>query len=159
MSDPDPKQLLAALAKAESLRDSSGPGAGRRQYQRFVIRGEAELYPMDGNRLDKTPVPVVLRDVGRGGVGFVVQNPLPSHSNWRICFVDHGHVINHQAIVVRYAQEMSQGVFLTGAQFCAETGLLCLLGVDPAAIAVSNDVVQETSVDRPAVFLPPSEVA
>ena len=69
MSTMRPRSLLDELDKLESLREPEK--AGQRQFRRFVVRGEAELHPMNRNRLDPTPLTIQLRDISRGGVGFL----------------------------------------------------------------------------------------
>lgn len=157
MASNDPRQLVAALAKAEALRDTSQHKSGNRHYHRFVVRGDAELHPMDSDRLDRAPITAMLRDIGRGGVGFVVQQPLPPNSTWRMSFLNHGHVIGQQAIIIRHCRPFLDRVYLVGAQFCIETGLLCLLGVEPGAIAAGDQAGREH--DGPVAFLAPGEVA
>ncbi|MBI1335434.1 MAG: hypothetical protein GC164_00555 [Phycisphaera sp.] len=153
----DPKQLLDALTKAESLRDPKKV-EGKRQYRRFVVRGEAELSPMDHNRLDQLPRAVMIRDVGRAGLGFISPEPIERNSTWRVHFISHGSVIGQQAIIVRHCSKIEEGVYLIGSQFCAETGLLCLLGVPHSEIAMGDESAVPTE-DASAAFLAPGEVA
>lgn len=149
-----PRALLAELNRLEQLRDPNKI-RGQRQYQRFVVRGDAKLTPMDPHGGDES-LPVQLRDVGRGGVGFVCQEPLEPLSTWRLSFLQRGYVIGQQGLIVRYCQPVAGGVFLVGAQFCIETGLLSLLGVDPATIHEGD---RPTAVADSATYLAPGEVA
>lgn len=132
MSPGQPQQLLVALRKAERLRNLTNR-TGSRIYTRFDVRGEAELHPMDARRLDRQPLQIVLRDVSRGGVGFVADEPLDINSTWRICFLNRGHVVAQQAMIVRHCRSIADGAYLIGAMFCIETGVLSMLGVDPVA--------------------------
>lgn len=147
-----PKALLAALSKLENLRDPSAP-EGKRQFQRFVVRGDAELVSVDHTNTKPVVVPVQIRDIGLGGIGFVSQIPLDVGSVWRVNFLQHGHVIGTQPILVRHSRPVRDALYLIGGQFVVETGLLCLLGVDPSAIRGG------ARADDNSNFVPPSEVA
>lgn len=159
MSGRRPENLLAELSRLETLRDSAACEVDSRQFRRFVVRGDAELHPMSRARLDRAPLDITLRDIGRGGFGFVCQQAMPAGSNWRVCFLRHGYVVGEQAIMVRHCRPVSEGVYLIGAQFVIDTGLLTLLGIDPGAIH-DEDTVDTLHNDDDAVnFLPPGEVA
>lgn len=159
MSGRRPEKLLAELNRLESLRDPAQNGTHNRQFKRFVVRGDAELHPMSRARLDRAPLDITLRDIGRGGFGFVCQQPLPAGSNWRVCFLRHGYVIGEQAIIVRHCRPVSDSVYLIGAQFVVDTGLLTLLGIDPGAIQDEDSVDNAFEADEPLSYLSPSEVA
>ena len=133
MIQPDPNALLETLNELEQRRQSNVHSTMRR-FRRFVVRGDGVLYTVEQNSIEDAPVLIQLRDVGRGGVGFLCQAPLEVNSTWRICFVNQGHMIGHMPIVIRHSQEVEAGVYLIGAQFSIETGLLKLLGVDPLLI-------------------------
>ena len=155
MSDgTNPHALLAALAELEAIRNPKR-AAGRRQSQRFVVRGDAQLYPLDETRLDKQPVSIQLRDVGRGGIGFVSPMPIEANSTWRICFLLRSYVIGQQPTIVRHCQTVHGSTCLVGGCFCADTGLMVLLGVDPATL---HDGDRPTGAAEPT-FLAPGEVA
>jgi hypothetical protein len=159
MADNGPQALLAELAKLEALRNESRAAtSGQRQYQRFVVRGDAELRSMDRTCLDAAPVAVLLRDLGRGGIGFVSPIELELSSTWQICFLHRDYVIGSQGVIVRHCRKVQDGVFLIGGQFCIETGLMSLLGIDPSAIR-DADIATELDEKPSNVFLPPSEVA
>ena len=152
-----PEALLAELDRLEALRDPARNGSHNRQFKRFVVRGEAELHPMSRARLDRTPIDIKIRDLGRGGCGFITQQPLQAGSNWRVCFLQHGYVVGEQAIVVRHCRPVSDGLHLVGAQFVMDTGLMTTLGIDPGSIH-DEDTVEDT-LGVPSAFLAPGEVA
>ena len=154
-----PQALLAELAKLEALRENNRTASGNRQFQRFVVRGDAELRSMDRTCLDAAPVPVLLRDIGRGGVGFVAPVELEVNSTWQICFLHRDYVVGTQGIIIRHCRKVQDGVFLIGSQSCLETGLIALLGVDPAAIRDADSATEGGDDEPSTVFLPPSEVA
>jgi len=149
-----PHSLLADLARLEGIRDPARD-TGQRQFQRFVVRGDAELHVMDRHG-DDQPIPIQIRDIGRGGMGFICQQPLDSNSTWRAAFLHRGYVFGQQALIVRHCRQVQAGVYLVGSQFCIESGLMCLLGVDPDAI---RDGDSPAGTITPPHFLSPGEVA
>lgn len=149
-----PHSLLADLVRLEGLRDPAR-SAGQRQYERFVVRGDAELHAMD-RQGDITPIAIQVRDLGRGGMGFVCQVQLDINSTWRVAFLHQGYAFGQQALIVRHCHEVQAGVYLIGSQFCIESGLMCLMGIDPAAIRESDG---PAGAAQPPRFLPPGEVA
>lgn len=152
MTQADPYRLLATLDRLETLRDPQHSGR-QRQFNRHIVRGDAELHPVDQSALDASPVPITLRDIGGGGLGFICDALLPAGSTWRVCFLMQGFVIGQQTLVVRHCRKIEDGVYLVGGQFCIEPGLMVALGVDPTTVR------GETSEDNDAAFLPPGEVA
>jgi hypothetical protein len=154
MSQYDPGKVLAALNHLEQARIASGVN-GQRQFTRFTIRGEAELQNLDPAHRDDPPLPIHLRDVGRAGLGFICQQSLPQGSIWRVSFSLRGHPIAYQTITIRHCSQVHGGVYLVGAQFCADSGLMVLLGVDPARLR-EDENPQQAEGD---CFIAPSEVA
>jgi hypothetical protein len=154
MDTPDPRSVLASLAAVEQ---SHAPAHefSKRRFRRLAVRGEAELQPVDRSRLDQKPLGIQLRDVGLGGLGFVAQDQLPTNSLWRCNFTSHGSVLATQTILVRHCRAMPGGLYLVGAQFCIDTGLLRQLGVEPTTI--SGGLFEHGDADPS--FLPPGEVA
>jgi hypothetical protein len=147
--------LLDELDRLESLRDSAK--AGQRQFHRFVVRGEAELHPMHRNWLDPTPINVQLRDISRGGLGFLSPQPLTPSSAWRACFLQAGYVIGEQAMIVRHCRAVNDALYLVGAQFVIDTGLLVQLGVSPGELEETELEAQDETQDD-GQFLPPGRV-
>src|SRR5580698_5769172 len=98
-----PEELLAELAKLEGLRNPQTEQR-LRAYRRFVLRGDAELHDMERGPTEQSPLPVLLRDLGRGGVGFISPRVLEINSTWRICFLHRGYVVGQQGIVVRHCR-------------------------------------------------------
>ncbi|QQE10766.1 hypothetical protein JD969_14835 [Planctomycetota bacterium] len=157
MSERSPEELLEELNRLEHVRIAHDENPCNRHFDRHIVRGEAELHPMNRSKLDPTPIEVQLRDVGRGGLGFISQDSLPLGSTWRICFTKRGFVVGQQAIIVKYSHQVSTGVYLIGSQFIIDTGLLTLLGVNPAAIDKEDSEIIEANED--VSFLPPADVA
>lgn len=154
MSTTRPHVLLGELDRLESLRD---PGRqGLRSFHRFVARGDAELHPMNRNRLDPTPIEIKLRDISRGGLGFICSHPLPAQSFWRVCFLQHGYVVGEQAVVIRHCRQVSEGVYLIGGQFVMDAGLMITLGVPRSAMEEDGAVISEETEGE--AFVSPGEV-
>lgn len=160
MAGRRPETLLAELNRLETLRNPGKAGDQQRQFNRFVVRGDAELHPMSRSRLDRSPIEIKIRDVGRGGLGFICHERVEPGSNWRVHFLQHGYVVGQQALIVRHCRPVSEGLYLVGSQFVADTGLLTTLGVDPGAILDGDSLEEQPGNDDTAIgFLPPSEVA
>lgn len=155
MSDQNARQLLEELLKLEGLRNPNA-GTGKRQFIRFVVRGDAEMSKMDRSRLASHPLPVQLRDLGRGGIGIVSQHEFEVDSTWRCDFIQHGYSVGQIAVIVRHCRQVRDGVNLVGLQFCMDHGLLALLGVD---IQQLHDCDGPNPLGDTAQFLPPAEVA
>jgi hypothetical protein len=155
MSTMRPRSLLDELDRLESLRDPAK--AGYRQFRRFVVRGEAELHPMNRNRLDPTPLTVQLRDLSRGGMGFLCDQPLEEYSAWRACFLQEGYVVGEQAMVVRHCRPVNDELYLIGGQFVIDTGLMVALGVSPGALE-DDQASQEDETRDDEDFLTPGEL-
>ncbi|MAX23659.1 MAG: hypothetical protein CMJ19_04060 [Phycisphaeraceae bacterium] len=145
MAKAEAQQLLDELNRLEDLRNPARC-EGKRQFQRFVVRADAELIRMDRSHTNESPIPIMLRDIGRGGIGFVCTDQLESDSLWQISFLQHGFVIGHMGLIVRHSRTISDDVYLIGGQFCSDSGLLYQLGVNPSMVA-------ETTADAPAELL------
>ncbi len=128
--------IAEELNALESLRRSgSKTGAhAARQFLRYITRGEAVIYPMSRRTPADAGAPIFLRDVGRGGVGFICQRDLPARGDWRIVFLRDGYAVAESAINLCHTQRVRDGVFLCGGRFVAGAGLLTTLGVAPHAL-------------------------
>ncbi len=129
----DSHPLLLALASLESSYGQE-PSNWRRCFQRFVVRGGALLQSLDRTKIYKNPIQIMLRDISLDGVGFVCQRPFEVNSKWRVSFLKQDSTIAQQAMVVSHCIPLTPTVYLTGGVFCADLGLLCVLGIDPRAI-------------------------
>jgi len=149
-----PDRLLDELDRLEDLRNPSHAAGAQRQFARFVVRGDAELHPMNRSKLDATPVEVKLRDIGRGGFGFIAEQPIEPGTSWRCCFLDRGFVVGEQACIVRHCRRVSDHLYLAGAQIVMPSGILVSLGVDPAQL---DDEVADIKCDDDS-FMPPTDL-
>lgn len=144
---PDPNQWLASLNELEAR---SNPDADRnhRLFKRYPIRAEAELTPMSRNGLSQDSIMVQIRDLGRGGVGFLSEQPLTIHSMWQMTFLTNGYSVASQGIMVRHNSPVQGGAHLIGAGFILGTGTLVAMGIDPGEIGVEDHRLDETSWDE-----------
>jgi len=155
MSTTRSHALLGELDRLEALRDSSRQGL--RNFGRYVIRGDAELHQMNRNRLDPTPIEIKIRDISRGGMGFICSQPLAEHSSWRACFLQHGYVVGMQALVIRHCREVGEGTYLVGGQFVIDSGLMVTLGVPRGALQ-DDEVMNPNDEPNNETFLSPREI-
>jgi len=151
------KAVLAELTRLEARRQQN-IDAKQRQFKRYVVRGEAELVPGEPADVDRKPVEVHLRDISRGGLGFVCDRKIPVNSNWHVVFFHQGLQVARQPVVIRHCQSVNNGLYLVGALFCIEAGLLSILGVDTKDLHGRMDIGRDEPTDA-GNFLAPSEVA
>lgn len=153
------RALLQELKRLENIRDHSVVQS-KRQFERYVVRAEAELHPMDRTQTQHTPIPILLRDLSRGGIGFVTSVPLDVHSNWDVAFIQHGFVIGRQGLTIRHCKRVQDDAFLVGGQFCADSGLLALLGVRPGSLRDAPVIHEDLDPsDDDANFLSPEDIS
>ena len=150
MPPNDPRALLAVLAQLENVRDPSKV-AGLRQFARYIVRGDAELHPLNDSDLDRSPVAIQLRDISWTGVGFICSQRLTPNTHFRLHLLSHGHSVGQQTMMVRHCREIRDNLYLVGGQFCIEAGILSLLGLNPGALSQGDGPT--------AQFVAPSEVA
>ncbi len=155
MPHADKQAILAELNRLER-RHRANAGSLRRKFPRFIVRGDAELQPMDRTRLDHRPIEIALRDVARSGMGFLCGQPLEIGSTWRCGFLNQGHVFGHQAVIIRHCEAVNHDLFLIGGQFIIDTGLLLALGVDASAL---TQIEPQPDARPSGSFLPPGAVA
>lgn len=148
--------ILKQLNRLEELRDPNSPAAKQRLFRRYVARGDAELRPMSHSQIEHKPVAVKVRDVSRGGIGFLVEQALPENSTWELVMLESGYATATQPIVIRHCQSVAEQLYLVGGQFIAGTALMLSLGVDPSCLRDDESRGASADIDS---FLPPSEVA
>ena len=154
----DPRSVLDQLDRLELMKRPTAPEGRRRQFRRYIARGEATLHPISRRSLDRQPIDVQIRDLGRGGVGFVCTQELWGNSAWRIDFLNRGYSIGQQEIVVRHCSKVDDNLYLIGGQFVCASGLLAEFGVPYHEIEDELDELDK-SLQNVEAFLPPSEVA
>lgn len=136
MSVAEPQDLLELLQRMEYWRQE--PAVERkRAFKRFSVRGDASLEPMDTEALSG-PLTVMLRDISRGGAGFVCEEYLEPGQIWRMRFKSQGFWVGSQPVLVRFCRLVQNGLYLVGTQFIIEPAILHALGVPTHELA--NDV-------------------
>ncbi|MEM7576677.1 MAG: hypothetical protein AAF328_04300 [Planctomycetota bacterium] len=128
--------VVRELQRLETLRDPLVEQAGRskREAVRYSVREEAILFPMSRRNLDDAGQTVFLRDIGRHGVGFLSGRSIQPGLDFRIVFHREGYAVGESAIGVRYCRAVRTDLFLIGATFVANAGLLTTLGVNPGEL-------------------------
>jgi hypothetical protein len=156
MSTMPRDSILKQLDRLEELRDPNSPAAKQRLFHRYVARGDAELRPMSRSQIDHKPVTVKVRDVSRGGIGFLAEQPLPENSTWELVMLENSYATASQPIVIRHCQPVADQLYLVGGQFIAATALMISLGIAPSRLRDDESRGASSDIDS---FLPPSEVA
>lgn len=133
MTQTRPALLLDELEKLESLRDDIS-GHHRRRDLRFVVRGNANLINLNPHRNQNIPTDAMLRDISRGGVGFLTDRSLDVGSVWRMQFIQQNYGIGETDVIIRFTREIEKHVHIVGCQICMQSGLLYLMGVSPPNI-------------------------
>ena len=149
--------LQAALRQLEARQVEPPPAAKQRRFARFPVRGEARLWPGEAG---KTPgmVPTVhVRDVSRGGVGVLTDQPTVPGQFWQVQLGTGKTAVATRPGFARYCLEVMPGAYLVGIAFGIEAGILLSLGV-PANDLAERDEVEDTHDVRgdfvdPATFL------
>jgi len=132
MPATEPKNLIDVLHRLDQWRQATEFECKRR-FTRYDVRGEARLESLDD--YDVTPPQrVKLRDIGRGGVGFLTDQDLEPFSTWRLRFEANGHPFASQPISVCFCRVVQDDLYLVGAQFIVEPYIMTLLGVPPAKL-------------------------
>ena len=154
-----PEDLLSELSRVEhhEREGSTAHTENRRQHLRHEVRGEAELQPVERNRLSSVSIEVQLRDLARGGVGFVCPNPLPVDSSWRINFFCRGYLVGSQSLIVKRCTRIDDGLYSIGTQFVIDAGIMAALGVELSEMEIGHQPDNTDGLE--AQFLPPADVA
>jgi hypothetical protein len=99
-----------------------------RSGERYEVRCEARIEPLDEHLQLETPDSVSVYDIARSGVMLHSNQPLQRGSAWRLRLLDGGCAIASLPVIVRYCRE-ENGVFRVGMQLVFEPAVLMHLGV------------------------------
>ena len=102
----------------------------RRIYPRYDVRCDAELVGITQQDANNEPILVQIRDIERAGIGFICPTKLTIGDLWRTHFIKEGYQFDQSIIRVCHCVEINDGIYFIGAQFCCESVLLLMLGVD-----------------------------
>lgn len=150
--------ILARLSRIEN-RVNADDAQARRSFRRHSVRGEARLHPVNRRVTEDAVEDIQLRDVGRGGIGFLCKHPLPLNALYRVDLLNQGYTLSSVEVLVRHVTPLGDGLYRIGATFVIQSSLLLELGVSKDAL--DDDIVVEGTCDafEGDDFLPPSEVA
>jgi len=132
------------------------PVERKRAFKRFSIRGEARIEPVHELSIEPTPAKVVLRDISRGGVGFLAEQCLEIGSVWRMAFFNHGRQVGTQVFVIRFCRLVQEGLFLVGGVFAIEPHIMIMLGVNEPDLG--SDIYDRGNSEDTDAFLPPDRL-
>lgn len=156
MTLTDPNALIGQLQSAEYWSQES-PVDTNRAYRRFDVRGDATIQRMEAGHLDQPTLSIQLRDISRGGIGFVCEQFIEPGTAWRVGFEYRGHVVGYQPIVVKFCRLVQHGLYLSGGQFTVEPAMMTLLEVDEQEL--QEDIRDRRNPLDTAEFVPPEKVA
>ncbi|MCK4872738.1 MAG: hypothetical protein KAS72_08450 [Phycisphaerales bacterium] len=144
MSVERAQHLLETLGHIEKWR-AKPASIRKRRFTRFGVRGSAILTSPAGceHEQSTTSVTIQLRDVGRGGTGFLSDRPLRVDSPWRLTLLDEELVTHSIPFFVRYCQHVEEGAYLVGGEFGIEACVLLALGVSGRNIT-AHDVPEDS---------------
>jgi hypothetical protein len=155
MSVAEPRDLIDVLSRMEYWRQEP-PVERKRAFNRFSIRGEARIEPVHELAVEPSPQKVVLRDISRGGVGFLSEQFLEVGSVWRMAFATRGRQIGTQVFVVRFCRLVQDGLFLVGGVFAVEPHVMIMLGVNETELG--SDIYDRANAEDTAAFVPPDQL-
>lgn len=154
MSMAEPRDLMDVLARLEQASpDHDDPG--KRRFKRYSVRHDAKLEAMSEDSYEE-PLTVLLRDISRGGAGFLVDRFLEPSTFWRLRFMAHGHVAGSQPIVLRFCRMVQENLFLAGGQFVLEPYIMHELGVSDTDL--QREDVQAYTDEDVSRFLAPDDL-
>jgi hypothetical protein len=136
--------------RAEPILDSS------RAFERFPVRGDATLERAQAPHAHVQLRHVMLRDLSRGGVGFLCDEQIEPGTVWRISFYDRGQKVGTQALIVRFCRLVQDGLYLAGGQFVIEPYLMLVLGITEHDLA--HDIQARARPEDTADFVAPDQV-
>lgn len=145
---------MEVLSRLEQVRGDK-PDCRRRRHVRHVVRGEAILLEMDRTSSDEPPITVMLRDIGRGGVGFIAQRSVAVGCLKRLRLLQRDFGIGQVNVMIQHCGLVEEPVYLIGCEICFDNGQLLLLGVDPAALSAGD---QAGPGRESATFLAPDDI-
>jgi hypothetical protein len=155
MSMTEPKDLMDVLTRLDEARQQPAVEKQRR-YRRFSIRGDARIEPVHENALGET-IPVLLRDISRGGIGFLVDRFIEPGSYWRLRFMSHNQIVASQPIAMRFCRLIEEHLYIAGGQFIVEPYIMAMLGVGEEQM--QTDDLSRFSEHDVSEFIAPESLA
>jgi hypothetical protein len=133
--------LAAALRRLDSWKSRSALSRQRRFF-RYPARGQARLSSANPGR-ECSAISVEVRDISRGGVGVLCDQPAEIGHCWRLNLLDDRVVIASLPVFCRYCRKVIDGAYLIGLEFGAEAGLLMAMGVSAKDIMSGDEMPDE----------------
>ncbi len=130
---PSPMDLTDVLSMLEERRQEPTEGTQRR-FKRFPVRGDARLEPVEPESLDRGCT-VLLRDISRGGIGFLCDHAIEPGALFRVQFQADGHEYGAVPITVCFCRLVQDDLYMVGGQFIVEPYIMSMMGVSPAELA------------------------
>ncbi len=154
MSIAEPRDLMAVLKRLEQQRHVTADVESQRRFRRFNVRADGLLESLD--IAGEPSFPVMLRDISRGGVGFLADRFLEPTSMWRLRIVRRGIVLGSQPLLVRYCRLIQSDLYIVGGQFVAEPSLMSAAGVSDEDIKANEPWCRYDRTDV-SEFVPPEQ--
>lgn len=138
MTTQKQQDLQAALKRLDAARHAP-EGQPQRRFQRFSVRSIARLWPGHADSNPAPPNEVQVRDISRGGIGFLASEPLPLGRFWQLQMLDSGVTIATVPAYCRHCHKIMEGAYLIGAEFGVPANILLSLGVTADEIAHADE--------------------
>ena len=132
----------AALRELENW-GSAPPSAKQRRFTRFSSRGTARIFSGSSSVDRDTAVIAQVRDISRGGIGFLTTTPAAVGDYWQIQLGEGKVVVDSMPAYCRFCREVVDGAYLIGAEFGVQAGVLMAMGVTSQEIARGDDPEDE----------------
>jgi hypothetical protein len=145
MNAQDSTNLQAALRKLESWQ-AQPPAAGQRRFERFPARGEARLWPGEAGVAVQSVATVHVRDVSRGGIGVLSNQPAKTGAFWQVQLGTERLVVTSLPGFCRFCREIVPGAYLIGIAFGIEASIILSLGVAAKDIAKRDESEERQNV-------------
>ena len=152
MSTTPPNDLIGMISQPEYWQKMQ-PADKQRAFERFEVRGDATLEPIETGHVETPCVRAQLRDISRGGLGFICDRFIEPGTVWRVRFEYQSELVGTQPMVIRFCRLAQNHMYLAGGQFVVEPAMLVLLGVGEQSL--TKDIVDRQNPLDTADFLAP----
>ena len=134
-----PMDIQAALRKLDSWQGEPTQGPQRR-FRRFPVRGEARLWPGEAGSNPPPPAIVQIRDISRGGVGLLSNEPVQRGHISQMQLVASTHTLATEPDVSRNGREVIEYAYLIGVEFGIQASVMLALGVVAKDLAEGDEI-------------------
>jgi hypothetical protein len=149
--------LAAALRRLDAWKNASSLSR-QRSFYRYPVRGQARLIPGTAESHNRNPIMVEVRDISRGGVGVLCNQPAELGQFWRIDLLDDQVIIASLPVFVRYCRRVMDGAYLIGFEFGIESSILLAMGVSAKDLMEGDRVPDDPSSSVTGDFVGPESV-